>query len=88
MLMAPEPVPIGGIRTNIADYELADAMECPFEKTLKLAEVKTRLKRMDSKIQKRLINWGDAVCDAAIRRHVDGTHAKPANFPYPENGVG
>jgi NTE family protein len=43
---------------------------------------------MDSKIQKRLINWGYAVCDAAIRRHVDPSQSKPDNFPYPEKGVG
>jgi NTE family protein len=77
-----------GIRTNIADYDLADAMDCPFEQTLKLANVKTRLKRMDSKIQKRLINWGYAVCDAAIRRHVDPSQSKPVNFPYPDKGIG
>ena len=77
-----------GIRTNIADYELTDAMDCPFEQTHKLANVKTRLKRMDSKIQKRLINWGYAVCDAAIRRHVDPSQSKPANFPYPDKGIG
>ena len=77
-----------GIRTNIANYQLADAMNCPHEKTLKLANVATRLKRLDSKIQKRLINWGYAVCDAAIRRYFDGSHQKPANFPYPEKGIG
>ena len=77
-----------GIRTNIEDYRLADAMNCPFEKTLKLANVNTRLKRLNSKTQKRLINWGYAVCDAAIRKHVDESHQKPANFPYPEKGIG
>ncbi len=77
-----------GIRTNIEDYRLADAMNCPFEKTLKLANVNTRLKRLDSKTQKKLINWGYAVCDAGIRKHVDESHQKPANFPYPEKGIG
>ena len=76
-----------GIRTNIADYQLEDAMNCPFEKTLKLANVNTRLKRLDSKTQKKLINWGYAVCDAGIRKHVDPSQSKPANFPYPESGI-
>lgn len=77
-----------GIRTNIADYGLADALNCPIEKTMALAHVKTRLKRMDSETQEKLINWGYAVCDAAIRKHVDSSQSKPDNFPYPEVGVG
>jgi NTE family protein len=72
-----------GIRTNIADYQLADALPCPYERTLALAETPTRLKRLDDVVQERLINWGYAVCDAALRRHVDPAVRKPAGFPYP-----
>lgn len=72
-----------GIRTNIADYGLADALPCPFDRTIALAETPTRLKRMNDELQERLINWGYAVCDAALRSHVDTTVAKPAGFPYP-----
>jgi NTE family protein len=72
-----------GIRTNIADFGLADALPCPFDRTTELAETPTRLKRMNDELQERLINWGYAVCDAALRRHVDPTLAKPAGFPYP-----
>jgi NTE family protein len=70
-----------GIRTNIADYGLPDALNCPFERTLALAETPTRLKRLDDALQERLINWGYAVCDAALRRHVDGAIRK-GEFPY------
>jgi NTE family protein len=76
-----------GIRTNIADYKLGDAMQCPFERTLELANLPTRLKRMDGALQERLINWGYAVCDAAIRKHVRPDLQKPADFPYPGAGV-
>ena len=72
-----------GIRTDISDYHLADALPCPFDKTRELAETPTRLKRMNDELQERLINWGYAVCDAALRRHVDATLAKPTGFPYP-----
>jgi NTE family protein len=72
-----------GIRTNIADYGLADALPCPFDRTTELAETPTRLKRMSDQLQERLINWGYSVCDAALRKHVDATLAKPAGFPYP-----
>jgi NTE family protein len=76
-----------GLRTDIADYGLADALPCPHDRTMTLAETPTRLKRMDEALQERLINWGYAVCDAALRKHVDPKIAKPAGFPYPARKV-
>ena len=76
-----------GIRTNIADYKLADPLDCPHDRTMALAETPTRLKRIDDTLQERLINWGYAVCDAALRKHLEPTVAKPLNFPYPAVGV-
>ena len=75
-----------GIRTNIADYALPDAMNCPFASTIALANVATRLKALDATLQDRIINWGYAVCDAALRKHVDNTLPPPGNFPYPAAG--
>jgi len=77
-----------GIRTDITHYQLADALPCPADQTLALARTPTRLKSMDSTLQERLINWGYAVCDAALRRHVDPSIARPAGFPYPQARVG
>lgn len=76
-----------GIRTNIADYQLADALNCPHDRTMALAETPTRLKRLDDTLQEQLINWGYAVCDAALRKHVEPQLNKPAGFPYPAVGV-
>ena len=77
-----------GIRTDIADYGLADALPCPHARTLALASLPTRLKKTDAVVQERLINWGYAVCDAAMRRHVEPTLSPPSGFPYPPAGVG
>jgi NTE family protein len=77
-----------GIRVEIADYGLANALPCPVEKTILLASLKTRLKRLDSVVQERLINWGYAACDAAMRRWVDGSLPKPKGFPYSASGIG
>jgi NTE family protein len=77
-----------GIRTNILDYSLPSAMPCPFAQTQVLANTPTRLKKMDSVLQERLINWGYAVTDAAIRKHVTPEAPVPIGFPYPANGVG
>ena len=72
-----------GIRTDIANYGLANPLPCPVEWTMRLANVPTRLRRMDSNLQEQLINWGFAVCDAALRKHVDSALAHPGGFPYP-----
>jgi NTE family protein len=76
-----------GIRTDIADYGLADPLPCPFPRTTELANVPTRLKRLEPELQERLINWGYAVCDAALRKHVNSSLPAPARFPYPATGV-
>jgi len=76
------------IRTHIADYGLDDALDCPTDRTLELARTPTRLKSMERQLQERLINWGYAVCDAGMRRHVDQAIAPPLGFPYPASGVG
>jgi NTE family protein len=76
-----------GIRTDIANYRLPDALPCPHETTIELAATPTRLARVEPDLQERIINWGYAVCDAAMRRHVDGTLPRAPGFPYP-GGVG
>lgn len=77
-----------GIRTDIGDYHLPTALQCPFDRTLELAETKTRLTRLPELRRRRLINWGYAVCDAAMRTHVERGAAAPSGFPYPEAGIG
>jgi NTE family protein len=72
-----------GIGSNIADYRLQDSLPCPVEKTRALAAIPTRLKRLDAGLQERLINWGYAICDAALRRHLDPALPVPSGFPYP-----
>jgi NTE family protein len=71
-----------GIRTDIANYELAGALTCPHDRTMALAKIPTRLKRMDDRTQESLINWGYAVCDAALRKHLDPGLGPPPRFPY------
>jgi NTE family protein len=75
-----------GIRSDIADYHLPDALPCPHERTLQLAAIATRLSRLDDISQQRLINWGYAICDAGLRKHVDPTLTPKPQFPYPQAG--
>jgi NTE family protein len=71
-----------GIRTDIANYGLRNALPCPHARTLKLAATPTRLATIEARLQEQLINWGYAVCDAGIRAHVLKDAKAPSDFPY------
>jgi NTE family protein len=75
-----------GIRTNIDDFRASSCLPCTHAQTLALADIATRLKRMDDKTQDCLINWGYAVSDAALRAHVNPA-LPDGQFPYPQSGV-
>jgi NTE family protein len=77
-----------GIRSHVEDFPIADPLPCPAEQTIRLAEIHTRLARLDQNVQKRLINWGYAMADVAMRSHVDPALPAPRGFPYPSQGVG
>jgi predicted acylesterase/phospholipase RssA len=70
------------LRARIADYELADALEFPPEKVHDLCSIPARMRALPRDVQDELINWGYAVCDAAIRRHMEDRGPPPA-WPYP-----
>lgn len=81
-----------GIRTLFADYKLAsDPLKCANRNPTPLAEIPTRLQIMPRDVQNRLMNWGYAICDAALRAHINSTlqaklqiHiAEPNKFPFP-----
>ena len=80
-----------GIGTRFANYRLEDdPLGCAERDPRPLAATPTRLKAMDEALQEMLVNWGYAVCDAALRRHFDDAlqrHygvviAPPSGFPY------
>jgi NTE family protein len=75
------------VRSNISDYNLPTALPAPFDRTQELAATPTRLAAMPDQLQERLINWGYAICDAAIRKHWDQTIAPPCGLPYPRSGI-
>ncbi len=72
-----------GIGGHVADYDLPDPMPCPVELTAPLAGFETRLRTVAESMQERLINWGYAICDTAMRRHVVTGQPAPSKFPYP-----
>jgi NTE family protein len=70
-----------GIRSDASDYQLPDPLPCPVNRTAALAAVSTRLAATTPELQERLINWGYAICDTAMRKHV-ASGARPGSFPY------
>jgi len=75
-----------GVRTDITDFHVAGALPCPPARTAILANEPTRLWRMKEITQQRLVNWGYAVADAAVRRHYRPADP-PSAFPYPKAKV-
>ncbi|HET7229021.1 MAG TPA: patatin-like phospholipase family protein [Longimicrobium sp.] len=74
-------------RSDIRDFPAQNTLPCPLERTMELAAVPTRLEAMERVLQERLINWGYAVADAAIRGWVDKTLPAPTGFPFPKSAV-
>jgi NTE family protein len=81
-----------GIRTSFADYKLSvDPLQCSTRNPVPLAEIPTRLEAMPENLQNRLINWGYAICDAALRTHLSPPLLSklgieihpPTKFPFP-----
>lgn len=79
-----------GIDTDIADYELSDALPCKPALAAELAAMRTRLDPFNETEQGRLINWGYALTDAAIRRWAPQlvVHMVPRVWPCPLQALG
>ncbi|MDQ3728431.1 MAG: patatin-like phospholipase family protein [Actinomycetota bacterium] len=77
-----------GIWSDIAEHGAPGALPCPADATRALAEEPTRLRALPDERQERLINWGYAVCDSAIRTRIDPALEPTPSWPYPASGVG
>lgn len=75
------------IRSDIDGYPAPDKLPCSRERARELADIPTDLAAKDQSTQRRLINWGYAICDAGIRSWVEDGLAPPVDFPYPDEGV-
>jgi NTE family protein len=77
-----------GVRSDIGSYPITDALPCPPDATAALAALPTRMNGLPDVTTKRLVNWGYAVTDAALRAHLAKGAAPPTGFPCPDAGVG
>lgn len=77
-----------GIATQIGDFAATDALAADNTLTGELDEVPTRLAAFDEPLQGRLMNWGYALCDAALRTRAKLTVARAPGLPAPAHPLG
>jgi NTE family protein len=76
------------INTNYARFpNRSPALPVTGAATKELAATKTRLAKLDPQRCRKLVNWGYAAADAALRSYVDPGLAQPAGFPYPAEAL-
>ncbi len=75
-------------RYGLAGYTNVPAMVVDSAATSELSRMRTRLNRFSDPEQGKLINWGYAICDTAIRRWVLQPGAESKGWPVPEYGLG
>jgi NTE family protein len=71
------------INQAIEDFKLNDSLPCPIESTQLHAHLGTDLSAKDPGLQSRLINWGYAITDTAVRAYLDGSPLPTPIFPLP-----
>jgi len=76
-----------GISSTIDNFNAASTLPCPSDRTRELADLPARFAKLDETMQQRLINWGYAICDAAVRQHYLPDASPPAGFPYPDVAI-
>ena len=72
------------IRSRTESYELPDALSLSVSRAEELSQVPTRYAALEAGTQERLINWGYAICDTAMRKHMPDVR-RLSSFPYPMN---
>lgn len=77
-----------GIDTRYDKYPAPGKLPCDPTKTNGLQNIRTRLNAFDRTEQETLINWGYALCDAAMRSYVLPGGAPPVAWPCPDNRLG
>ena len=58
------------IRSDVPSFGLQDPLPADPVHAAELARLRTRLAALPERLQERLVNWGYAICDTAVRRHV------------------
>jgi NTE family protein len=77
-----------GIDTQYDKYAAANKLRFDPAKTDGLRHIRTRLNAFNRAEQETLINWGYALCDAAMRSFVETGASPPTKWPCPAHPLG
>jgi NTE family protein len=76
------------IRTPYEDYpERSDRITAPPSRTEALSLVGTHMRGLDPVTAHRLVNWGYAITDAALRSYVKDVALDEPSLPFPPDGI-
>jgi len=75
------------ISENLDVFAAQNPLKCPHDSTCKLAEIGTRLKKLDRTTQQKLINWGYAASAWRYCQYYDKSLPPADAFPFPHTGV-
>lgn len=70
------------VGSDISNYSFPEALPAPLDRTTELARLPTQLRPFGKNLDERLINWGYAISDTALRKHFGQPNNPPAQFPY------
>lgn len=77
-----------GIRTPYARYpDRSPHIEAPEARTKELARIGTHIRGLEAGVARRLVNWGYAISDAALRSYVKDVRLDDPTLPYPSVGI-
>jgi NTE family protein len=77
-----------GIDTRYETYPVINKIPCNPAKTHGLKDMRTRLDAFNRTEQETLINWGYALCDAAMRSFIEPAAQPPTKWPCPDYPLG
>ena len=76
-----------GLQSRTADYAADTGLVCPPGRALGLSLLPGRFAAVGAEDQERLVNWGYAICDLALRSGPAPALPMPAAFPFRDGGL-
>ena len=83
--MVPGSGSYWGIGTPLTQYP-KNVLRCSEANTARLAQISTRLSKMDERLREELVNWGYVACASSLESYFPQPGPAPA-WPYPKSAL-